>query len=130
MRFHLLSYVAAMFLLAGVIGVNLTPGTHAEYTSLWFPDMMDGDESRPLDDMFETTFMVEYGWPFPAATGMISCFGDFAGQREESCPPFSEMNRTWHWSALALNSAIGAVIVIAGLVACESVLRRYAPRSK
>ena len=127
MRFRLLSYVAAMLLLAGVLGMNLTPLRYAEYASFLHPDVdvIDDDENRPVAGLSDTTFVVEYGWPFLAATGAISCFDDFTSRREESCPPFDEMNRTWHLPALAANIAIGLAIPIAGLFACEFVLRRW-----
>ena len=38
--------------------------------------------------------------------------------------------QVWHWPALALNIAVGLAIPIAGLLVCEFVLRRYAPRRK
>jgi len=36
----------------------------------------------------------------------------------------------WNWPALAFNIAIGLAIPIVGLLTCEFVLRRYAPRRK
>lgn len=105
MRFRLLSYVAAMLLLAGVLGVNLTPLTYPD-------DLMISSVS---ENASWGTTVDRYGWPFV-------------------CASFHTPNLLfgwleWHWLALASDIFIGLAIPIAGLLASEFVLWRYAPGS-
>ena len=97
MRFRLLSYVCSILLLAGMLGANLT--------------LMNSD------DWFNGIECGEYGWP-------LSCVFYFVGVK--SLQTGQELMIRVEWPYLALNIVIGLAIPIAGLFACEFVLRRYA----
>jgi len=110
MRFRLLSYVAAMLLLAGVLGVNLTPVTQE--------DIIARGKYR------DVVRLTELGWPKTAG---------LQWERTTVWPSNTSVEDSWgvwKWRPLIINIAIGLAIPIAGLFACEFVLRRYAPRPK
>ena len=104
MRFRLLSYVAAILLLAGVVGVNVTPVTY----------------STPNDPYY--LYITEYGWPF-AVRVATNVPGAQWNYNRGGVPP------TLDWLAWIYNIAIGLAIPIAGLFACEFVLRRFSPKA-
>jgi len=116
MRFRLMSYVAAMLLLAGMLGVNLigTPCTHP-------------------DGAFLAREAVTYGWPFTAAMRWLS----HPSMREWEPPPteafvyqHGQWHVVWHWGSLFADVVVGVVVAFCGLVACERLLRRFAPNSE
>ena len=97
-----------MLLLAGVVGANLTPSK--ERRTGGFRDS-DGTLLFICDRSF--------GWPFEAF-----------GRRNLVLDPPPESDsivevELWSIKALALNIVIGLAIPIAGLFACEFVLRRW-----
>ena len=131
MRFRLLSYMAAILLLSGVLGANLMPVTSTRPPDpLWGRATIFTDPEgnsfvhgpRPMPEAWDCT---RYGWPLTASTSEWFRW-------PPDCLTGGEPFRvwSWHWSALVTNIAIGLAIPIAGLQACEFVLRRYSPRRK
>ena len=110
MRFRLLSYVCAMLLLAGVVGANLTPVPHHAPSE---------GRIQVKGEFLMFGYLAETGggcgWPFTALR-----YADF--RHDGPVLRYYEYN----WMYLALNIAIGLAIPIAGLFACEFVLRRWA----
>ena len=126
MRFRLLSYVAAMLLLAGVLGANLTPISYPDLTDAPPCPILPYSESW----FYGTARRVCYGWPCTPLMYVIP-------QEKQSMwldselvylPPPNPIP-VWSYSALVANIAIGLAIPIAGLFACEFVLRRFSPKA-
>jgi len=114
MRFRLLSYMAALLLLAGVLGLNLTPVT--EYNV----------NTGAGTTLHETS--IRYGWPMIVLIRTSAKVEEFPG-----VGTVAESEPVLHTPGLApalANMAIGLAISIAGLLTCEFVLRKYAPRPK
>jgi hypothetical protein len=113
MRFRLLSYMAAMLLLAGVMGANLTPRT--EY------------DKRVFDGGMWTEIFTRHGWPKDVRVQQsVSVEGfPFAidGVEDVSIEP------SWDYSALVGDFIVGLAIPIVGLLACEFVFRRWGQES-
>jgi len=142
MRFRLLSYVAAMLLLAGVAGVNLTPVTVTDQRELiWYStdEGLGADEPICLD---RAVHHASYGWPTAALIHNTAEFAPVDKRLPVDASPWppipvtdltgfdspvsSELSHIWLWPAFVLDLAIPIV----GLLACEFVLRRYASRRK
>jgi len=132
MRFRLLSYVAAILLLAGVLGANLTPRTTTDIRAPNRPPLYSGDPRCEMGAVY-----VEYithreacfGWPITAVIADYERSIDFR-YGDLRYEPFIPVQRTWYYPAFALDIAICLAISIAGLLACEFVLRRYSPKPK
>ena len=128
MRFRLLSYLAAMLLLAGVVGTNVTPRVasgNAGYTGCRW----DGKAVT----FSGQDHIAYYGWPFAAlefvkASEKFELFHRKTAHKRVQLPPQSLL--VWHYPALAFDIAIGLAIPIAGMFACEFMLRKHAPRRK
>jgi len=125
MRFRLLSYVVGILLLSGLLGLNLT---------MW---LMHPSESTPEEarDFLGVGCIAQYGWPFAAVSSLSPAEGSFYWRDLSSEPPKlirlpGNSVYIWHWPALIADTVIGLAIPIAGLLACEFVLRRYASRRK
>ena len=131
MRFRLLSYVAAILLLSGVLGANLVPGV--SYTGGQRTCWAQGDR---LTNFFfgPPTWYVFYGWPLTVrgfwGSGNLECFSHSTGVGIPSGLQLTSDFDGWRWVPLALNIAIGLAIAVAGLVVCEFALRRYTPRPR
>ena len=115
MRFRLLSYVAAMLLLAGVLGANLTAVPHPESLGPVFVDLGDA-ECPPFVRQPEY-----YGWPFCA---VLNCSYTTLGGRKATG------HLEWYWDGVSGNAIVGLAIPIAGLLACEFVLRRWVKKAE
>jgi len=132
MRFRLLSYVAAMLLLAGVLGANLTPLVYSENEFTIVDDVVPNNPHDGDLHYAQRVFCIEYGWPATAWQHVSWVRTDLPRAGDPVAEWLDEIPSAegWYWRALSLNIAIGLAIPIAGLLLCEFVLRRYAPRRK
>ena len=131
MRFRLLSWITAIVLLSGALGANLVPGV--SYTNGARLCLAQGGRLSNFS-FGPATWSVSYGWPLTVrefwASGNLDDFSYSTGVGIPSGVQLTPDFNGWHWDRLTLNSGIGLAIAIAGLLACEFILRRYAPRPK
>jgi len=102
-----------MLLLAGVLGANLASMVRPCHVSIKL-----GRSSPPfwVDTNVWHWTKVGYGWPFECVTRLVF--------------DIDKALVTWKWPALAADIGIGLAIPIAGLLACEFVLRRWGKKAK